>query len=67
MKILSSGRSSATHEVQPVEEPWAEIKTAGNRKGQWDHLTTSQRSKGGKATIASHGEQMGNSGRKSSR
>ena len=62
---------AALEEVQPVEEPWAEIKTAGNRKGQWDHLTTSQRSKGGskggKATIASHGEQIGNAGRKSSR
>jgi hypothetical protein len=58
---------AALEEVQPVEEPWAEIKTAGNRKGPWDHLTTSQRSKGGKATIASHGEHMGNGGRKSSR
>jgi hypothetical protein len=58
---------AALEEVQPVEEPWAEIKTAGNRKGKWDHLTTSQRIEGGKATIASHGLQMGNGGRKSSR
>ena len=60
---------AALEEVQPVKEPWAEIKTAGNRKGTFDHITKSQASKGGKkggkATIASHGLQMGNGGRKS--
>jgi hypothetical protein len=56
---------AALEEVQPVEEPWAEIKTAGNRKGTFDHITKSQKSKGGKATIASHGDQLGNCGRKS--
>jgi hypothetical protein len=62
---------AALEEVQPVEEPWAEIKTAGNRKGTFDHITKSQAikggKKGGKATIASHGRQLGNGGRKSSR
>ena len=62
---------AALETVEMSEEPWEEFHTAGNRKGQYDHLTKSQRSKGGKkggkATIASHGEQLGNSGRKSSR
>ena len=58
---------AALEEVQPVEEPWAEIETAGNRKGRFDHITKSQASMGGKATIATHGKQLGNGGRKSSR
>jgi hypothetical protein len=37
---------AALEKVKSVEEPWEEFSTAGNRKGQFDHLTKSQRSEG---------------------
>jgi hypothetical protein len=55
-----------------VKEPsWETFDTVGNRKGRYDHITQSQMSKGGSkggtsATLESHGEQLGNCGRKSS-
>ena len=62
---------AALETVEMSEEPWEEFHTAGNRNGMFDHITKLQSikggKKGGKATIASHGEQLGNGGRKSSR
>ena len=37
---------AALEKVKSVEEPWEEFSTASNRKGQFDHLTKSQRSEG---------------------
>jgi hypothetical protein len=37
---------AALEKVKSVEEPWEELSTGGNRKGQFDHLTKSQRSEG---------------------
>ena len=63
--IIRTKLTAALEEVEMVKEPWVNFDTAGNRKGRYDHLTQSQRRQGGLATIESHGEQMGNCGRKS--
>ena len=56
---------AALEEVELFKEPWENFDTTGNRKGRYDHLTQSQRSQGGSATIESHGQQVGNCGRTS--
>ena len=64
--IIRTKLMAALEEVEMVKEPWVNFDTAGNRKGRYDHITQSQRRQGGKqggsATIASHGEQLGNGG-----
>ena len=56
---------AALEEVELFKEPWENFDTTGNRKGRFDHLTQSHRCKGGRSTIESHGQQVGNCGRTS--